>query len=446
MLKKVFVLGVVCALSLAYAKDKSRALDYAQKSMKDFGSDVHYTCYGNDTEARCSARNITDFPFSINNFVLDVNLSDYEYKRKVSFDLETSYFREYEKFVPNNLTCEGVYNLKDLDVSGSEHCVLSADVATMEFDIDSSITSKNFNYKDMFKVVQDSFDKPRDLLDRLSNVTQQNSQAALDDYFKGEDELDNLYAERESLIESHKHSVTNNKKSSCGCGHHKGDSKPAGIKDLLNDRKYIEDKLAQNSSEIAKVTQENKQKKDEREAEYQEEKRDIEKSIVKYLSNYNLKIKEIRIYIKGNKLADTTFATYAQDFFNFNENTKLNKKEKKAREEEKKRVTAGYYSSIEAMRAASITFISQSQYLNDNHKKNFIKILDLHAKLFEPHAHKNSIRILITPLSDKSINLGKEAKKIIKFANDEISSEEFVKTLFDTINQYDIRAVRFFPQ
>lgn len=236
---------------------------------------------------------------------------------------------------------------------------------------------------------------------------------------------------------------------SCGMANVDSKSKHKGgnesLASLLNDPLYLENELNKNNLDISQTRTKYDTQYRELLDETKEEVDSVKKDMIKWLKNYNFDIKEVRLELKASDMANYTFALYAQDFLNFNENAKLSKKEKQARINEKKRIMAGYYSSIEAMRAASITYVQESPYLNAENKKGIVKIIDKHAKLFEPHTGVKRVKILATHNIESSFNAGNAAESLISFIDNDTSLDVFLHTLFDNVNEYSIKSVRYFP-
>ncbi|MWV61362.1 hypothetical protein DCO58_10005 [Helicobacter saguini] len=447
---KKFLL-VSAALSLGFMQAQSyngqkRALDFAENVLSDLkDAGVEYNCHGDDSDAACRIRDIA-FPLfstTISNGRFEVSFKDNQYKQRIyaEIDINSKHALDYESYVPKSIECKTTYNLNRVDIIGVENCVIQSGLVTLDFDLAESIHSNEFTDKSMFSIMKKSLLKVRDYdkkLTLLSTSFEERSNKLNEEKYNT---IDKLYDDRDSLQELHKQSAENN--SPCGCGHH--NHKSVSTVELLKDRRYLESSLAKNEKEIKKARENFNEEYEELQEEYDRHLRAYKQHIVKWLSNYDIDVKEARLYIKAPALSKHTFNLYADDLRTFNSDYKLTKKQKKAKAEEKKRITAGYYSSVEAMRAASITFVKESPYLSDNLKKSFSKIIDQHAKLFEPHTGKKSIKILATRLDNTPFNLGKEAQKVVDYTNGDISTEEFLTKVFDVINNYDIRAVRSFP-
>lgn len=452
MLKKVFMVSAVCALFFGVSQAHTQgyntqkgALGFAEYTLKDLkDSGIDYVCHGDASDARCRFRDIA-FPFggNVSNASFEVSFKEREYKQRLRFDIDINsrYITDYSNYIPRSVECSTTYSLDYTNVAGVSSCVINSDLVTLDFDVSQSIDSNEFIGKSMLSVMAHSLAKLNDYNEKLNVVHRSfgNEIYKLDK--EKYDTIDRLYSDRESLQELHKQAVENEE--SCNCRNHKHYNN--SVVALLKDRKYLESSLRDNEREIKYSRKYYGEEYDDLKDDYDVHLRALQKQIVKWLSRYDVNIKEIRIYVKAPALAKATFNLYANDLITYKKNYKLTKREKREKAEEKKRVTAGYYSSVEAMRAASITFVNESPYLSDRLKKSSAKIIDQHAKLFEPHTGKKSVKILATSIDGKPLNLGKEAQKIFDYSNDDIDRHEFLTKVFEVVNSYDIRAVRSFP-
>ncbi|RDU65890.1 hypothetical protein CQA53_05435 [Helicobacter didelphidarum] len=452
MLKKMLMFGVICAISSGVSFGKTRALDIAEsslKSMQDLG--IEYRCFGDDTQAKCQFRDIV-LPFvhaTIKNAQFELEVSDFKYTQKISANVQTDFKRQvqYAEFIPKNITCQNDSDLINREIVTNEKCFVASDVATLEFDSDTLLQSRNFRYKTMFSILQELLAKAYHYNEKINNMDSVYRVKLQQLRDKRDNEMKELYTEHENLENDLQHITQTNKYSdtrhSCGCDNHKICNDSRGI---TQDKTSLHNSLMKNRAEMKKVREFYEKDYDELREEYQEATQGVVDEFIVWLKNYNIDLREARLYLRTKKLAESTFGLYAHDFLDFNENIPLSKKERKAREEEKKEITAGYYSSIEASRAASITFINQSPYLNDNLKKNFVKIVNEYAKLFDPNSHKRSVKITAQKINGEPINLGDEVERMVKYSKNEVRGYDLIQQhFFDIVNQYDIRAVRYWP-
>lgn len=400
MLKKMLVMSMACAISCNISFSKpTRALDLAEIVLSETEkSGIRHVCHGNDREANCHIRDIVNSYLQIKNIYMDIALTDFTLKQKFSADIEMNLgkYADYNIFIPKNIVCEAESHLKDLENLNTGSCTLKSDVATLEIDMQDVMQSKKFRYKTMFNAVRHF----------METIT----------YFSNKfEKIQSLYAKDSQTLREQRDN------------------------DLR--RLYAEENTKQNSYEIHMVREAYEINSDALTKRYVADTQKNMDNFISWLKQYNIDIKEIKIYLKTKKLAESLFAIYAKDFLNFNENTPLSNEEKKQREEEKKRITAEYYAGLELIRAAAITFVSQSPYLNEHLKKNLTKVVSEHAKLFDPNSHKRSLKILVQHLSDKPINLGEQVEKL-KNADDRDTK---LQILFEIINQYDIKVVRYWP-
>lgn len=470
----------LCSLNAQSYNGQKRALDFAENALGDLeDAGVEYNCHGDDTDASCRIRDIA-FPLfstTIANGRFEVSFKDNQYKQRIyaEFDVDSKHIGD-KRYIPHSLECVSVYNINGIILDENEKCKIEANIATLHFDAKGYARSTKMRdrsalsiIKELVKLAHDDRENRQAILRKAERDTEKLNKETYD-------KLDALYAERDTLQEQYKeasgkeydNSSYNRKSRSdmmsysggssrfsnvksndkCGCEH--ADSKhhsqkQDSLSNLLNDRKHIEKELAKNERELKELRNARDDKLIEINEEYADSMQESIEDTIKKLKKYDFDIQEVRLELKTNYIAKNTFKLFAKDFFAFNENTKLSKKEARKRAEEKKRITAEYYASIEAMRAASITYINYNPHLSDNTKKNFVKIIDEHAKLFEPHTGKNRIKIIARHLDSKPYNAGEFAKVLWDYYNDNITQKEFIDKFFNVVNSYDIRAVRYFP-
>lgn len=436
MLKKIMAASAICAIACGISYGKTGALDIMELSLKDLGKQgVEYYCVGNETHATCFFKDTDTALFQLNNMRADMWLTDNQVKQEISGNVNTRFFEnDYSKFIPKSFKCESTSTLQDLQTAGIGNCVIKSDVATLSLDSKALTESKSFRYKTMPSIIMQYITQAEQLGKEYDRIqTKYNNEVAalrnqtIEDKENIQSQIDMLATSRKKLYKSEQ---------GCGCNTCATLGKEEAINTMLRIKNAEKEQIIKNYDASY----------DEIQKRYEEDMQAFTQSVVSWLKQYNFTLQEARIYLRTNKLGDEVFAAFAKDYLSFNENIPLTKEQKQERSEYKKKITAKYYSGLEAMRAASMTFIERSPYLSEHLRKNLQKIVAEHAKLFDSHSHKSSLKVLITPLKQDAMNLGDEAQKLINAYNQsEIeNSDGLLRAVFDIINQYDVKAVKSF--
>ncbi len=436
MLKKVFAVSAICAMFCGISFGKTNALDLVEYELSIDGNGLEHSCSGNENYAKCRFKDIDMAFMSIKNTNLEIQLTDYQYKENISGEIVSGLGQDLNKFIPNKFECSlnSKLNVDDLDNYGVLECKLYSDVAMLKFYIDSKTHSKAYRYKTMPTIMTNNIAMMEKIIksfkDRETKYYEKLEKLRSDRNTKIDDIQDEIDFIRMSL-----RTKENNSKCGCGaCNRHK---------------KELEKSYSRKSYEMSQIRTEYGNAYDAIQREYEEGVQEDIDSLVAFLKQYDHEIKEIKIHVKANSLADTLLNLSAKRFFSFNENIPLNKEQKLEREEEKKRIMAKYYSQLESSRAAAITLVKESPYLSNQLKKTLSEVVKQQAKLFDPNSNTRNMKILITSINNKPINLGDELNKLrVAYLNDYANDDEnnMFKALFDIINQYDIRLVREWPQ
>lgn len=442
MLRKILAAGAICAVTSGVSFGKTGALDILEKSFQEAQkSGLEYHCAGNDVEAACQFKDIDTFFFTIKDMQVSATLTDNHWKQAVSGKILVNIVDtgdDVAQFLPKSFQCENTAELKDLQNFGNGECVIKSDVATITLDSKTLVESRSYRYKTMPTLIVryiaqiEKFSKE---YDRIQKQYADDMERLQNKYYA---DLEDMQAEIDMIQNAqyiHKSSGCGVRPSNCGCGG-----------DYDNDL-AIQSAVAQKKSQKEQLKKSYNEAYDEISQQYDEDMAALTQDIVAWLKQYEVTLKEMRVYVRSHKLAESTFGVFAKEYLAANENIPLSKKEQQARAETKKRVTGQYYANLESMRAASLTFIGQSPYLADHLKVSLKKIVSDSAKLFDPNAHKRSMRILITPRELGSMNAGVEAQKLIDAYQQNNGRERaFMQIFFDLVNQYNIQSVRVWPQ
>lgn len=433
MLKKLITAGAlsmaVCGVSFA----KNGALDIMEWALQDAAkAGVAYHCAGDSVHATCYFKNVDGFLFQLKDMRADIWLSDNEVKQEVSGNIAANFGEDLNQFIPKSFTCNSVSTLKDLQSNANGTCVIKADVATLHLESNTLVESKSFRYKTMptllvqYIAKVDEFSKEYDRI----QTKYENDLEALQQ--EAADTLDDIDADIDMLRVSQRNTQH---EYGCGCNSCRSQSQTYAIEKEIDRKQEIKEQIRKSYED----------KYDKIQKQYEEEMQNFSDSVVAWLSQYNYTMQEARVYVRANKLAKSAFETFAKEYLAFNENIPLSKDERIERANEKKRITAQYYSSLEASRAGGMTFVEQSPYLAPHLKKSLQKIVSDHAQLLDPNAKKRSVKILITPLDSTAMNLGDEAQKMINAYN-KSRGHGLMKTFFDIVNKYEIKSVRVWPE
>lgn len=443
MLKRIIAASAVCALACGISYGKVGALDIMELSLKELDKQgIKYYCAGNNTRATCYFKNIDTALFKTSNIRADMWLTDNNIKQEISGDINmSSLMGDYDKFTPKSFKCESESTLQDLQSIGGGSCIIKTDVATLSLDSKALVESKSFLYKTMPSIVVqyitqvERFGKEYDQIQtKYNNELTALSRQAREDKATIQYQINNLEVSHERLY--------GDEQQGCGCN----------VCAMSKKEEAVKNELQQKIAEKEKIIKKYNDSYDALQKQYEEDMQSFKQSVVSWLSQYNYTLQEIRINIRTNKLAEEVFAAFTRDYFGdyfyFNENVPLTKKQQQERLEHKKKIAAQYYSSLEAMRAAGMTFIEQSPYLDEHLRKSLQKIVAENAKLFDSHSNKSSLKVIITPLKQDTMNLGDEAQKLIDAYNQneaENGEEMLLRAIFNIINQYDIKAVQWLP-
>ncbi len=438
MLKKVFAIGAMCAMSCGVSFGKTTALELVESSLKDVKSlGIEYSCYGDDKYAKCQFKDLNTTLFGLKNAGFEISLTDYQLKQKAFGDIVSNFGQDVNKFVPNRFECSSESNLvvDDLDSYGVEQCVLKSDVSNLRVDLKTKMHSKAYRYKTMpsillknialiQKISKDFDDADEKYNNKVSKLREDRDKQIGEIY----DEIEHFGMLLESKG-SHQHG--------CKCGECKENEEVKEFKEMH----------AIKTREAREIREKYGKEYDRLQKEYDDEVQGIFDSAITILKMYDFELQEARVYIKADTLADTLFTLSNKRFFAFNKNIPLTKEQELMRAEKKKRITAKYYSELEASRAGMITLVKESPYLSDNLRATLQKVIIQHVKLFDPNSRTRSVKVLITPLDNVPFNLGDELQK---FRNIYVDSnyhddDNATKAYFDIINKYDIRAVREWP-
>ncbi len=426
MLKKIIAASAMCAFSCGISFGKIGALDIMEFGAEGIAkSGITYRCVGDNSHATCYFKDIDTLLFQVKNMRTEAWLTDNQWKSEISGDIVVNLNNDSAVFMPKSFRCENTEDLKDLQNLNNGRCVITSDVATLSIDSKALSESKTYRYKTMPTIFLQYITKIERLSKEYDRIQTQyhNKVAALQQ--KVHEDLDDIQTEIDMLATAEMQN--NGYRHSCG---HKSTSPQ---ENLMRQKQAIKKNYNIAYDEIVQ--------------QYEDDMAEWQQSVVTWLNQYNFAINEVRVYTHTNKLAETAFGVFAKEYFMFNENIPLTKQEQKERDEQKKQLTAQYYAGLEAMRAASITFIEQSPYLEEHLKESLQKIVAEYAKLFDPNAHKRSVKILITPKNNNLVKLGDEAQKLIAAYNTKGNKEtEMFQALFDIINRYDIKAVKLWPE
>lgn len=425
--------SAICAIACGIAYGKAGALDIMELSLKDVGKqqNVGYYCVGNDAHATCYFKDIDSVLFGVRNLRADMWLTDNQVKQEISGDIDTGLFvGDYEKFAPKSFKCESKQTLQDTQSTDIGNCIVKSDVATLSLDSKALMESKSFRYKTMPSIVLQYIAQVEQFSKEYERIqTEHNNE--IDSLLKQtKDEKENIQYQINALKIAIKRMDR-----CCDCNV------------TVGQFEEINSEIASKNGEMDRIVKKFDTSYDEIQKRYEEGMQDFTQSIVSWLKQYNYTLQEARIYLNGNKLGEEAFTTFARDYFDFNENVPLTRQQKQERSEYKKRITAQYYSGLEAIRAAGMTFIEQSPYLDKHLRDSLQNVVAENAKLFDSHSNKKSLRILITPIRQDAINLGDEAQKLITAYNKDKSGngDEMLHAIFNIINKYDIRAVKWWP-
>lgn len=433
MLKKLITAGALSIAACGVSFAKNGALDIMEWALQDAEkAGVAYHCAGDSTHATCYFKNVDGFLFQLKDMRADIWLSDNEVKQEVSGSIAANFGEDLNKFIPKSFTCNSISTLKDLQSNANGTCVIKADVATLSLESKTLVESRAFRYKTMptllvqYIAKVDEFSKEYDRIQtKYENDLESLQQEAAN-------ALDDIDADIDMLSVSQRNTQH---EYACGCN----------SCNLRVQTYAIEKEIEQKQENKEQIRKSYEDKYDKIQKQYEEEMQNFSDSVVAWLSQYNYTMQEARVYVRANKLAKSAFETFAKEYLAFNENIPLSKDERIERANDKKRITAQYYSSIEASRAASMTFVDQSPYLETHLKKSLKKIVADHAQLLDPNAHKGSVKILITPLDSTAMNLGDEARKMITAYN-KGGGHGLMKSFFDIVNKYEIKSVRVWPE
>lgn len=436
MLRKILAAGAICAVTSGVSFGKTGALDILEKSFQEVGkSGLEYYCAGNDVEATCKFKDIDTLLFKVKDLKVSVTLTDNQWKQAASGNIITYAGSDMAQFMPKSFHCESSAELKDLQNFGDGQCVIKSDVATITMDSKTLVESKSYRYKSMPTLVVryiaqvEQFSKE---YDRIQQKYRDDMEQLQKQFYT---DLDDVRTEMDMIRNTRyasKPSGCGSSHLSCGCA---SDDNDVMISNAITQKKSQEEQLRKNYDKAYNEIM----------AQYDEDTAALTQDIVAWLKQYDVTLQEMRVYVRTNKLAESAFGVFAKEYLAFNENIPLSKKEKQARAETKKQLTAQYYAGLESMRAASLTFVGQSPYLADHLKVSLQKVVSDSAKLFDPNAHKRSLKILITPRESGSLNAGVEAQKLVDAYR--LGKERvMLQALFDIVNQYNIQSVRVWPQ
>lgn len=425
MLKKIMATGAICAIACGISYGKTGALDIMESSLKGVSNQgVEYYCSGNDAHATCYFKNTDTTLFGVSNMRADMWLTDSQIKQEISGNIDVSFFGgDYDDLLsPKSFKCESTSTLQDLQDFGSGSCTIKSDVATLSLNTKTLIESKSFRYKTMPSLVvsyiaqAERFSKDYDAIqtkyeDKLTALRKQTAK----DKEEVQDQID--------MLESAS-------KKRGGCNYSKAQTISNEIKQKKTEKENIM-KLYNDSYDAIQK-------------QYEDEMQTFTQSVVSWLKQYNYTMQEARFDLHTNQLGEIAFSFFARHYLGFDNSAPLTMAEKQEFEKRKKEVSAQYYSRLGATRAAGMTFVGQSAYLDDHLRKSLKKVIEESAKLFDSNSHKSSLKILITPLSQDSVNLGDEAQRLISAYNKDGS--EMLHVVFNIINRYDIRAVQWWPE
>ena len=432
MLKKLITASIVGMAVCGVSFGKTGALDIVETALKDVEKQgVSYYCAGDDSHATCYFKDLDNFLFRMKNLHADIWIKDDEVRREISGDIVPIFDGDINKFIPKNFTCEDKSVIKDLQYISNGKCIIESDVATLSIDSNALLESRLFRYKTVPTLLLQYIAKVEHFNNEynLIQTKYQNDLKILQDEFNMA--LDDIESNIELLESTQKIA---NHTSKCDCN------------SCTSSRYYaIHDEISQKRNDKEQLRKSYEYKYDEIQKQYDEDMQQFTDSVIEWLKQYNLTIKEVRINIKTNNLARSAFETFAKEYLDFNENIPLSKQQQMERNEQKKRITAKYYSSLEASRAAGVTFVEQSPYLEKHLKDSLKKVIVEYAKLLDPNAHRVRVKVVVSPRYDFTINLGDEAKKII-FAYNKGTTHSLIKEIFDIINRYDIKYVRVWPE
>lgn len=432
MLKKLITAGAISMAVCGVSFGKTGALDIVESILKDVDKQGNtYQCVGDDSHATCHLNDVNGLLFQIKNLRADLWVNDDEVKQEISGNIELDIDDDVNKFVPKSFTCNSKSVLKDLQYISDAKCIIKADAETLIIDSKSLLESRTFRYKTV----------PTILIYYIENIKRLDKEyrdirAKYQDKFNAlEDKFDIALDDIETNIELLKNTkkITNHN-SNCGCN-----------SCYLKNNHKIDEQIEKKRGEEKQIRQSYLIEYNEIKKQYDEDMQRFTDSIVAWLKQYNYTMKEARIHIKTNEFANSAFETFAKTYLMFNEYDLSLKQQQKQINEEKKRITAKYYSDIESFRAGGITFIEQSPYLKQHLKDSLKKVIAENVKLLDPHSHKISIKILIKPREYVTMNVGDEVEKMISIYN-EGTTNSFLKAMFDIVNKYDIKSVRVWTE
>lgn len=424
MLKKIIAASAISMVACGVSFAKTGALDIMEWVLQDAEkAGITYNCVGDNSHATCHFKNIDGFLFQLKDVRTDMWLNDNEVRQEISGSIVANLEEDLNKFVPKSFTCNSTSTLEDLQNSGNGTCVIKSDVATLSLDSKTLLESRSFRYKTMPTLLVQYITKINQFSKEYDHIQTkyQNDLEALRK--ESASALDDINTEIEMLESSQ-----NQQQYGCGC-----------MGNPTNEA------IAQNKETKERITESYTKKYDEIQKRYEEEMQNFNSSIVAWLSQYNYTIQEVRIHVRSDGLAESV-TNLAKKYLTLNSGISFLKNKQTKNADIEKRITAQYYSALEASRAAGMTFVGYSPYLAPHLRTSLQKIISDQAKLLDPNANKNSIKILITPLKNNAtMNLGNEAQKFIN-AYSKGRNHALIQSFFDIINQYDIKSVRMWPE